>query len=73
MVSWAEMIRKGRAEGNYIALYQRAASLGHEGAQLALQQEQQRQVEMQQQATIQAQQQQRAIQMMNSILRNIGR
>ena len=73
MVSWAEMIKKGRAEGNYIALYQRAASLGHEGAQLALQQEQQRQLETQQQAATQAQQQQQALQMMNMILRNVGR
>lgn len=73
MVSWAEEIKKGRAEGNYIILYQRAASLGHEGAQLALQQEQQRQLEIQQQATNEIQRQQQAIQMMNVILRNIGR
>jgi hypothetical protein len=73
MVSWAEMIKKGRAEGNYIDLYQRAASLGHEGAQLALQQEQQQQLEIQQQGVIAAQRQQQGIQMMNLILRNIGR
>jgi hypothetical protein len=71
MVSLAEMIKKGRAEGDYMALYVRAASLGHEGAQLAVQQEQQHQADALQQRAIEAEQQKRAMEMFGTILRSV--
>lgn len=71
MLSLAEMIKRGLAPGNYLALIQRAASMGHLGAQQELQQEQQREIDVQNQRALQVQAQQQAIDMFNNILRRI--
>jgi TPR repeat protein len=73
MVSLAEMIKKGRADGNYIALYQRAANMGHQGAQETLEQEQQQQLELQQQTAAQMEKQRRAMEILGTILQNFRR
>jgi hypothetical protein len=71
MVSLAEMVKQGRAPGNYMLLLEEAARRGHEGAQQTLQQEQQRQVELQQQQQAQFDQQRRAVEILGGILRSI--
>lgn len=71
MLSLAEMIKRGLAPGNYLALIQQAANMGHLGAQQELQQEQQRQMELQNQRAVQMQTQQQAIDLLNNILRRV--
>ena len=73
MVSLAIMIKSGRAEGDYISLYEKAASLGHEGAQQVLQREVQQRYEAEQQGQIAAEQQRRAMETLGAILRAVGR
>ena len=63
-VDLGDMVHEGLAEGNYIALYQQAARLGHEGAQRALDQEQQNQADEQ----LKVEQNRRALDLMGSVL-----
>ena len=71
MVSLAEMIKKGYAEGDYLGLLERAARLGHEGAQEELQEEQQQELRTQQQQQMQIEAQRRAMELFGTILRSI--
>ena len=71
MVSLAEMIKRGLASGNYMALLQQAANMGNSGAQQELQAEQQRQFDEQQQQAVQMQTQQRAMEILGNILRRV--
>jgi hypothetical protein len=72
-VDLGDMVHEGLAEGNYIELYQQAARLGHEGAQRALEIEEQKQIAEQQQKANEAEQQRRALETMGNILRGFSR
>ena len=78
MVSLAEMIDRGRTfplnpSETKLALYARAARLGHLGAARALQLEQEKQTQLEQHSAIEAEQQRRTMEMFQLLLRNAGR
>jgi hypothetical protein len=77
MVTLAEFVERGYApsanpQATKLALLSKAAQLGHQGAQLALEQEKVKLQHDQQQQAFQAQQQQMMLNMFGSILRGIG-
>ena len=78
MISLAEMIGRGRttplnqSETRH-ALYARAAQLGDSDAERALQVEQEKEIQQHQQRVIEFEQQRRAMEMLQGVLRGIGR
>jgi hypothetical protein len=78
MVSLAEMIGRGRtvpmnASETKLALYERAARLGHEGAAQALRVEQENELRAEQERKQQLEQQRRAMESFQLLLQNIPR
>ncbi len=73
MISLADLIQKGYAEGDYVELYAQAARRGNEGAQNALEKIQMERVEQQRQKQNEAEQQRRALEMFGAIVRGIAR
>ena len=70
MISLADLIRKGKARGDAIELYRRAAELGHEGAQSELQAAQQEESDRQE---MRDERRQRVRDIFGGILQNMPR